>query len=126
MAHFARLDNDNSVIQVIALDNESVDNLEFPASEPVGQKFIRAVIGLPGEWKQTSYNSNFRKNYAGKSYTYDPTRDAFIEPQPYPSWTLNEDTCIWEPPTPMPDRDELYEWDEENQQWTVFEDYDVE
>jgi hypothetical protein len=126
MAHFAKIDENNIVIQVIVIDNEAIGNLEFPESEYAGQKYIKNVIGLTGKWIQTSYNRNFRKNYAGRGTSYDKGRDAFIHPQPYPSWTLNEETCKWEPPTPMPDRDKLYDWDEELKQWKEFEDYDVE
>jgi len=126
MAHFARIDENNVVIQVIVIDNKSLGDLEFPDSEYAGQKYIKNVIGLPGTWMQTSYNRNFRKNFAGRGSVYDKGRDAFIQPKPYDSWKLDEETCKWEPPTPMPSRDALYDWDEETQQWIEFEDYDVE
>lgn len=111
MAHYAKVEN-GIVTQVI------VAELEF---------FDTFVDSSPGEWIQTSYNtyggvhSNgdtpLRKNYASQGYTYDSTRDAFIAPQPYTSWTLNETTCIWEPPVAYPDDDEQYTWNETDQQW---------
>lgn len=128
MAHFAKIEN-NKVVQVIVVDNKNLDGKEFPESEPVGQAFIKS-IGLPGEWLQTSYNNNFRVNYAGLDYTYDLNRDAFIPPQPFPSWTLNEDSLQWDAPKPFPlsDGDELlpYFWDEDAGDWALMPDYDVE
>ena len=91
------------------------------------------VDDSPGEWLKTSYNTHagihkegktpLRKNFAGIGYTYDKQRDAFIPPQPWPSWTLNEDTCLWEPPIPFPDQTTgvLYYWDEDNQKWVAEE-----
>tara|TARA_Y100001937_G_C7105088_1_gene324518 strand:- start:88 stop:435 length:348 start_codon:yes stop_codon:yes gene_type:complete len=110
MAHFAKV-KDGIVIQVIVAEQEFVDNY---------------IDNIPGEWVQTSYNTKggvhllggtpLRKNYAGKGYTYDKKRDAFIPPKPYPSWTLNEDTCLWEPPVPHPEG-KARQWNEENQSW---------
>jgi len=113
MAHFAKILN-NKVVQVIVADQDFVDN-------------------FPGTWVQTSYNTRggkhydadgnedngtpLRKNYAGINYTYDADRDAFIPPQPFNSWTLNEDTCLWEAPVAMPDDGEDYNWDEETTSW---------
>jgi hypothetical protein len=79
--------------------------------------FDTFVDTSPGEWFQTSYNGTFRKNYAGVGYTYDTTRDAFIPPQPYNSWTLNEDTCQWSSPVTMPIDDKRYEWNETTTSW---------
>ena len=112
MAHFAKIEN-NIVTQVVAVANAEllVDGVE---SETKGIAFCVDLFG--GEWKQTSYNKNFRKNYAGVGYTYDAGRDAFISSQPYSSWTLNEDTCLWEAPKPMP-VDGLYFWDESIVDW---------
>jgi len=114
MAHFAQLDEQNIVMQVIVVANEELlDNgIE---SEAKGIAFCQSLFG--GEWKQTSYNGNIRKNYAGIGYTYDSQRDAFIPPQPYPSWTLNADTCLWDAPTPMPTDGRLYTWNESNTSW---------
>jgi hypothetical protein len=92
MAHFAQLDNNNKVLQVIVITNDDAPG-NFPESEPVGQAFI-ASLGLPGTWKQTSYNGNFRHKYAAIGDTYDATNDVFIETQPAPWFTLNE-TFDW-------------------------------
>ena len=119
MAHFAKIDENNIVQQVIVVTNEDCKNLEFPESEIVGQTFLNS-IGLEGIWKQTSYNSNFRKNYAGIDYTYDESRDAFISVKPYPSWILNEDTCQWEAPIERPTDDVSYIWNEEILNWEEF------
>jgi hypothetical protein len=116
MAHFAKIDENNIVQQVIVVTNEDCGNLEFPESEIVGQTFLNS-IGLEGIWKQTSYNGNFRKNYAGMGYTYDESRNAFIPLKPYPSYILNEDTCQWDAPIPRPNDDKFYDWDEENLTW---------
>lgn len=107
MAHFAQLDDNNIVIQVMVVANEHEAN---------GEQWCNEFAG--GRWKQTSYNNNIRKNYAGMGYTYDEHRDAFIPPQPYPSWTLNEDTCRWDPPVPRPLAGN-YVWVENTQQWML-------
>ena len=116
MAHFAKIDENTIVQQVIVVTNEDCGNLEFPESEIIGQTFLNS-IGLNGIWKQTSYNSNFRKNYAGIGNVFDESRDAFIGVKPFPSWVLNEETCQWESPIPRPNDDKLYDWDEENLTW---------
>ena len=114
MAHFAQLDDSGTVVQVIVVhNNELLDN--GVESEAKGVSFCRSLFG--GEWKQTSYNANIRKNYAGIGYTYDAGRDAFIPPQPYPSWTLNEATCTWQSPVPMPTDNKTYRWDESTLSW---------
>ena len=101
MAHFAKLNN-NIVTEVIVAEKNFIN------SGLVGDEFL---------WVQTSYNGNFRKNFAGVGDTYDKTRDAFIAAKPFPSWTLDEDTCQWTAPTAMPDDGKLYTWDEETQDW---------
>jgi hypothetical protein len=117
MAHFAKLDNDNVVLEVHCVNNnELMDN--GVESEAKVIEFLVAWSGGYTNWKQTSYNNNIRKNYAGKGFTYDSERDAFISPKPFNSWTLNEDTCRWEAPTPMPVDDKLYTWDENTLSWT--------
>lgn len=118
MAHFAKLDENNVVIQVNSVHNNELlqDGVE---SETKGIQFLIDWSGGYTNWKQTSYNGNFRKNYAGIGFTYDSTRDAFIEPQPFPSWVLNEDTCRWDAPTPMPTDDQPYRWDEPTTSWVV-------
>lgn len=117
MAHFAKLNANNIVQEVIVVDNLTINNLPFPESEPVGVDFCKSLYGQDTNWKQTSYNANFRKNYAGIGYTYDDVLDAFIPPQPYPSWLLNTQTCQWEPPVPYPNDGKIYEWDETTQTW---------
>jgi hypothetical protein len=101
MSHFAKFES-GTVTEVI------VSEKNFINTGLVGDEFL---------WVQTSYNGNFRKNYAGVGFTYDKTRDAFIPPQPYPSWTLNEDTCLWDAPTPHPDDGKVYSWDESTLSW---------
>jgi hypothetical protein len=105
MSHFAKLNN-NVVTEVI------VSEQDFINSGAVGDSFL---------WVQTSYNGNFRKNYAAVGYTYDKTKDAFIAPKPYPSWTLVEDTCQWEAPTAMPEDGQAYTWDEDTTSWVAGE-----
>ncbi len=102
MSHFAKIDSNNIVTEVIVAEQDFIN------SGAVGDSFL---------WKQTSYNSNFRKNFAGVGYTYDKTRDAFIPPKPYASWTLVEDTCQWKAPSAMPDDGKMYKWDESNTSW---------
>jgi hypothetical protein len=117
MANFAKLDENNIVVEVNVVSNDVLDNLPFPESEAVGLAFLTEWSGGYSAWKQTSYNANFRKNYAGIGYTYDPVLDAFIPAQPYPSWLLDAETCRWNPPTPYPSDGNLYNWDEETQSW---------
>ena len=116
MAHFAQIDENNIVQQIIVVDNKNCENLEFPTSEPIGQKFISS-IGLEGNWKQTSYNSTFRKRYAGLNDVYDESRDAFIPEKPYASWSLNETSCLWKAPIERPDDGKKYIWNEDVINW---------
>jgi hypothetical protein len=120
MAHFAKLDDANVVVDVIVVSNETLNNLPFPESEPVGVAFLTEWSGGYTNWKQTSYNGNFRKNFAGIGYTYDAVLDAFIAPKPYPSWLLNTETCQWQAPIPYPTDGKIYSWNEETQQWVEF------
>ena len=117
MAHFAQLDVANIVVEVIVVNNEAIDNLPFPQSEPVGIAFCQSLCGASTIWKQTSYNASFRKNYAHVGGIYNLSLDAFINPSPLPSWVLNEQTCQWEPPIPYPTAYGLYEWDEPTISW---------
>ena len=121
MAHFARLDKTNNVIRVHVLVNTVITDGEGNEQEQVGVDFLTNHQGGVGWYKQTSYNGNFRKNYAGIGYTYDSIRDAFIPPQPYNSWTLNEDTCQWESPVTYPDDGKRYIWDEATTNWMATE-----
>lgn len=117
MAHFAQLDENNKVINVIVVNNEVISNEQFPTSEPIGIEFCQSLYGIDTVWKQTSYNANFRYNYAGIGYTYDATRDAFISQKPYESWVLDENTCRWKAPIPYPDDSQDYVWDEDTISW---------
>ena len=117
MAHFAKLDENNVVLDVNVVDNNTVNNLPFPESEPVGIAFLTEWSGGYTNWKQTSYNKSFRKNYAGIGFTYDQNLDAFIPEKPYPSWLLNINTCQWQAPVPYPNDQKPYIWDEATQSW---------
>jgi hypothetical protein len=116
MAHFAKLDKSNVVLSVEAVNNDVINNADGAEQEQLGIDFLTNLYGS-GWFKQTSYNKTFRKNFAGTGFTYDKTRDAFIPPQPYPSWTLNEDTCLWESPVAYPDDGNMYTWNEITQTW---------
>ena len=121
MAHFAELDASNVVVQVIVISNDDCGGGDFPESEAAGQAFINTLPPHAGKiWKQTSYNGNFRGRYAGIGFTYNAEFDAFITPQPFPSWTLNEETTDWEPPVARPEEG-FWTWNEEEQQWDAVE-----
>ena len=128
MAHFAKLDDNNRVLAVHVVNNDviTVDNVE---SEQAGINFLTDLHGHT-KWKQTSYSASFRKNFAGIGFYYDESRDAFIAPRPrrldrpefstpqyLDSWNLNETTCQWEAPTPMPTDGKIYKWDEDTTSW---------
>jgi len=133
MAHFAELGLNNVVQRAIVVHNNELLDENNVESEQKGADFCRNLFG--GTWVQTSYNGNFRKNFAGTGYTYDSQRDAFIPPKPFDSWVLNEDTCQWQAPTPMPEDGSIYLqaptpmpedgsiylWDEETQEWVTVE-----
>jgi len=114
MAHFAKVEN-GIVTQVIVIANADTASADGTEKEYIGAAFCERLFG--GDWKQTSYNGTFRKNYAGVGFTYDQNRNAFIAPQPYPSWTLVEATCQWVPPVAMPTDGKMYSWDEITQSW---------
>jgi hypothetical protein len=120
MAHFAKLDDNNVVLEVNSVNNNELlqDGVE---SEDKGLQFLMGWSGGYTNWKQTSYNGKIRKNYAGIGYTYDRVRDAFIPPKPYPSWTLNEETCLWDAPVAMPTDGQRYYWNEATTSWVVNE-----
>jgi hypothetical protein len=117
MAHFAEVDENNIVLRVLVVDDFHESN---------GQEFLATTLGLGGTWLKTSYNTlggvhtnggtPFRKNYAGIGYTYDSVRDAFIPPKPYPSWVLNEESCVYEAPVARP-TEGFYTWNEETTSW---------
>ena len=120
MAHFALIKN-NLVQQVIVVGNADLTNSEGNEQEALGIAFCHSLFGSDDTWVQTSYNGNIRKNFAGIGNTYDLTRDAFIAPKPYASWVLNETTCQWDAPTPYPDDDNVYTWDESTISWVKVE-----
>ena len=115
MAHFAELNENNEVLRVVVIANPELLDENGDEQESLGVTFCNQLFG--GTWKQTSYNGNIRKNFAGAGFTYDVDRDAFIPPKPYASWVLNETTCIWEAPTAMPNDGNMYEWNEETTSW---------
>jgi len=120
MAHFVKLEN-NIVIDVVAVNNDDINNLEFPESESVGVDFLTQLFG-DSNWIQTSVNSNFRKKYASIGDTYDPIKDQFVSPKPHNSWVFNEEKHNWQAPILSPSQldpsnDYDYEWDEETLSW---------
>lgn len=119
MAKFAKLDSENIVISVESVANSDCAGGTYPESESVGISYLTNLTNH-SNWKQTDYNRTtgealYRKNYASIGMLYDSQKDAFIKPQPYASWTLNETTCKWEPPTPIPG--EGYYWEEATTSW---------
>jgi len=133
MAHFAKVKS-RKVLEVIVAEQEFIDSLP----KETGVKWVQTSYNTRGGvhygWKDVTFTGEdgtsftekqpyadggvaLRKNYAGVGYTYDTGRDAFYPLKPFPSWTLNEDTCIWEPPTPMPDDNKMYQWDESKKEW---------
>jgi hypothetical protein len=128
MATFAKLDSNNIVLEVHSLHNDVLLDGGETEQEIKGINFLKKLHNWD-YWKKTSYNTNggvhrlggtpFRKNHAGKGYTYDATRDAFIPPQPYASWTLNDDTCIWDPPVAYPADGKPYIWNELTTSWDL-------
>jgi len=116
MAHFAKLGVGNIIEKVEVVSNDIATN------EQAGVDFLNTLYGTRDVWKQTSYNGNIRKNFAGVGYSYDQTRDAFIPPKPFNSWTLDEDTCLWEAPVAYPDDGQEYTWNETEQKWEIIND----
>ena len=121
MAHFAKLDQNNVVTEVHVVNNIELLSADGSESEVMGVAFLIRWSGGYSNWKQTSYNGNIRKNYAGIGYTYDSARDAFIPPRPFASWVLNEETCQWDAPVAMPTDGQRYSWDEATTSWVVNE-----
>ena len=115
MAHFAKIEN-TIVQQVIVISNIDAPDPAPENSEPLGQAYIRDVLGLDGEWIQTSYHNKFRGNYAGIGYIWDEVNQVFYPSQPYPSWYLDEN-WKWQAPVSYPDDGNEYIWDEQTQQW---------
>lgn len=120
MAHFAELDANNVVLRVIVVGNADTSDANGVEKEHIGAAFCEKLFG--GTWKQTSYNGNMRKRYAGIGYTYSAELDAFVPPKPFPSWTLNNTTAEWEAPVPMPVVEgKRYAWNEETGSWNEIE-----
>jgi len=125
MAHFCKLDENNVVTEVHVVANRDTADANGVEKEYIGQAFLEKLFG--GTWKQTSYNGNIRKNYAGIGYTYREDIDAFVPPKPFASWLLNEETAQWEAPTPMPadagtgEPPKMYWWDEATTSWVEVE-----
>lgn len=117
MAHFAQLNDANQVVQVIVVNNDEIQNLPFPESEPLGIAFCQTLFGAATRWVQTSYNASFRYNYAGIDFTFDEKAEAFVPPQPFPSWTLDTSTYQWSAPVPYPTDGKIYVWDEDALNW---------
>ena len=125
MAHFVEIDALQRVIRVLVVEDKDTQDKDGNEVDSIGMKYLNDAFG--GTWLKTSYNTvgnthalggtPFRKNYAGIGFTYDSTKDAFIAPQPYPSWTLNASTCLWEAPVTRPDDGKVYEWNEETTNW---------
>ena len=119
MAHFAEINQNNMVLRVIVVENKDTSTPDGTEVESIGVALCQRLFG--GNWVKTSYNGNIRKNYAGVGFTYDLSRDAFIPPKPFNSWVLNENTCQWDAPTPMPTDEKKYSWDEATTSWVEAE-----
>ena len=132
MASFAKLNSNNIVTTVVSVVNEVIKDSNGVEQENIGIEFLKNLYGQETNWKQTSYNTHggvhsnnktpFRKNHAGIGFQYDSQRDAFIPPKPYNSWVINEETCNWDAPIPLPSDasiDKRYIWNEETQSWTL-------
>jgi hypothetical protein len=134
MAHYAKLDENNIVLEVNVVDNDQETELgEAGIVSWLNENFNSTGVSGGVTWKKTSFNTKagvhneggtpFRKNYAGIGFIYDETRDAFLEPQLFPSWSLNESTCIYDPPTPYPDDGKIYKWNEDSQTWYELDEF---
>ena len=121
MAHFAEIGTNNIVLQVLVVSNDMFKDEQGNEQEQLGIEFLKSLYGSETTWKQTSYNGNIRKNYAGIGDTYDAIRNAFISPQPYPSWLLDEDNCLWHSPVLHPTDGKRYLWDEATISWVLVE-----
>jgi len=116
MAHFAELDDNNIVLQVIVVNNDSIDSNN---EEESGIAFLQSLLGQSTRWKQTSYNGNLRKNFAGVGYSYSEEHDAFIEPNRHTGWVFNETLCQWRPPYSPPNDGKVYYWDNDAEDWLL-------
>lgn len=120
MANFAEIDENNKVIRVLVVENDVIKNDAGEEVEALGISFLKQLCGENTRWIQTSYNGNFRKNFAGIGYTYNAAFDGFIPPKIFASWILDEATCSWVAPIPYPDDGLSYGWNEEKQAWVRF------
>lgn len=116
MAHFAEIDSNNKVLQVIVIDNVNTSDINGIESEEIGVAYCKSIFGVETNWIQTSYNKNFRNKFASIDDVYLTDKDIFVAPQPYSSWVLGEDGN-WNPPFTAPQDDKNYKWDEETQSW---------
>jgi hypothetical protein len=114
MAHFAELDENGTVVRVVVVEDDKCLDDHGNESEQIGASYCSSLLG--GTWVQTSYNSRIRKNFAGAGFRYDGELDAFVPPRPFASWSLDEETCAWMPPSPRPEDGEYY-WDEDSASW---------
>lgn len=117
MAHFARVNTENIVTEVIVVDNWRLIDDNGQESEQKGIEFLKSLFGQDTIWVQTSYNGNFRWRMAAIGYQYDPIQDIFLRQKPYPSWTYNDTIKDWNPPVSYPTDGMDYRWNEETQQW---------
>lgn len=120
MAHFAQLDENNTVMQVIVVHNNELLDADGKENEFRGVAFCKSLFGEDTVWYQTSYTKSIRKNFAGVGFTYDSQRDAFVPPRPFDSWTLDEEVCQWVSPIPYPQDGNMYNWNEKSQSWVAF------
>jgi hypothetical protein len=120
MAHFAQLDENNNVINILVVSTEDILDENGDESEAKGIEFLKNIVDSNAIWKQTSYTGEFRKKYAAIGGSYDPVNDCFINPKPYPSWIFNDLTQTWIPPVEVPNADDsMYVWDESNRNWKI-------
>lgn len=123
MAHFAKINNENIVEQIISINDQNCCGGQYPESESCGQEYI-ASIGLQGIWKQTSYNNNFRKRYAGIGFKYDSELDIFIGPKPFNTWIFSLEDQDWIAPIPFPQDGQKYYWDDILNNWVLHDSYE--
>jgi hypothetical protein len=117
MAHFAKLDKTNTVVQVVCINNKEIQDSNGIEYEYLGIQFCKSLFGKDTNWVQTSYNSSFRKNYADIGYAYDSLNDVFIAPKPFNSWVLDTNEFKWQSPIPYPNDGSKYIWDESIIAW---------
>jgi hypothetical protein len=125
MAHFAQLDENNVVIQVVVIANGELLDADRIESEQKGIEFCQSLYGAETRWVQTSYNNKFRFRYAPTGGTYDAIRDAFLFAKPFPSWVLNETTLDWDAPIPYPSDGKRYQWDENTISWIIYSETEI-